>query len=405
MEKTIRVVFLAGILAISSLTLAPAHVSADPNKSCMAGTPVTSGVTLSVDGEQQTAGTPPAYGIYTLIVCRDVNNSSYSTTIGRDNGPSSGSALDLTSDDLGHVFTITFTPQTGDIPLLAEGHGDMTSFSYDAASKLVTVDVKPMPYSDIYGDDCTTASPSDQSPLACARAVTKASHDSVTAWFNVRFQDPTGKGSEYGYLPNMIWSSNAYAFWDRTFCPDQSGSDGSGIQFEIGGPHYKADGLTPNTALAKVFMPTATVVKCWGAPPAVVKDNLKITRTEGGQTQTATTGFTTDTGLYYTVTASDSGLLISIPAVTFSVPKYKMGTSNKKSLSKKTITFARAITLAKMTKPKGGSILVSTKGSTKCVAAYGKIYAYKKGTCSFTVTSYNKNHVKVKSTTASFVVS
>ncbi|MEI8161327.1 MAG: hypothetical protein WCG65_09710 [Actinomycetes bacterium] len=401
MKRTFRCIIASSALLIAGLCAVGQNASANPLGSCNMGALVTSGLGLAIDGVAQTAGARNSFGNYTLVVCRDLNNSSYTTSLGGISSPYSSAPDDLTQTDTTHVFTITFSPQAGDIPLLAEGHGNITKFAYDAVANVVTVIATPMFYSDIWGNDCN-----NQGPLACAAAVTKATHDSVALWYSVRFQDSSGKGSEWGYLPNMIWSSNAYMFWDRTSCPGQANADlsYSGIQFEIGGPHFRSDGVTPNTAQATVFMPTDTVIKCWGAPPSVVAANLQITRTEYGLTQVATTDVVTEPGLQYSVTATEEGMLITIPQVTFSVPKYTMGTKSKKSLSHTTKTIAQVLTLAHIVKPSKGSIKVTITSVKTCVAALGKLYGFKSGTCSFMVTSYSKAGKKVKAAKGTFHV-
>lgn len=393
------------VLAVSLIGLVGRgghRVSADPWASCNMGTQVANGVGLSVDGVTLSPGSRNSFGDYTLVVCRDTNNSAYLVNVGRTGG-GGGSARELTTEDAAKSFTITFTPDAGDIPLLVEGHGLTNSFSVDATNaNAVAIVVQPLAYSDIYGNDC-----GNKGPIECAKAVTKASHDSVAAiWFSVRFQDPTGKGSEYSLMPGMTWSSSAYDFWPRYSCPAQNPSSLGGIELEIAGPHLKADGVTPNVGFARVFIPTVAVANCWGALPADVLAQLKVTRTENGTTQNATTGTSTDTGLQYTAEATVDGLVITFPAITFSVPKYLMKTRSGKALMRSKTTVSSLARALKVAAPNGGRLVVAVGASSKkvCVAGTSAVYGRKPGTCTYSVTAFRRNGKKLKTAKGSFRV-
>lgn len=394
------------MLLLGSGFVAAPGASADPWGSCMPNTAqVTTGVSLAVDGVAQTSSPGNIYGDYTLVVCRDANNSSYIVNMGREGSGSLAYALEMTSDDLQRTFRITFTPHSGDVPHLVEGHAQTTSFTVDPLNgNTVTVEVKPLAYSDISNDDC----PGAQTPQACAKAVTKASHDSVAAvWFSVRYEDTAGKGREYSLMSGMTWSSSAYDFWPRYSCPTQNGSLG-GIQLEIAGPHFMSDGVTPNVGYASVYIPTVAVANCWGALPVDVLAQLKITRVENMVEQSVLPddGTGTVSGLKYLATADDNGLTITFPTITFSVPKYTMRTKNKKALMRSKTSIAGLARARGLTAPKGGRLVATVAKSSRkvCVAGSTAVYGRKRGTCKYTVAAYKKNGKRLRIVSGSFLV-
>lgn len=390
--------------AVLSVVPSGSPVSADPWGSCGPGTlRITNGVSIAVDGSPLASTGTDEYGEFTYVVCRDSKNSAYIINVGRTGG-SGGSAAELTSADLTKTFTLTFTPNPAETPHLVEGKGLVESFVVDpAASNTVTVSVKPLAYSDIWGNDCGNKGPKD-----CVKAVTKASHDSVAAiWFTVRYQDGAGRGREYGLMPGMIWSSSAYDFWPRYSCPaPANGQTTGGVQVEIAGPHLKADGVTENIGYARVYIPATAVANCWGATPQAVLAQLTVTRTENGTTQTATTGDATDSGLEYNATATDEGLTIEFPRITFSLPKYTMRTKSKRSLARSRTSIASLARTLKVTTPRRGRLVVAIDDVSKsnCVAGSTYVFGRTAGSCSYSLTAYRANGTVSKTKHGSFRV-
>ena len=369
-------------------------------------TAVASGYTVAINGVATAPTEPGRYDKYWVLVCKDTANRSYNVYGGQYDPNTDGGMGRFTAADLNTEFTVSFVPDADTTPLVAEGHGVMSNFTVDANdSNRVTLVTKPILYSDIYGNDCGNVGPAE-----CVLAVKnthgdKASADNIEIRVGIRYGQAGGQmEGDFAILRGMRWSSSAYYFWMRTMCPT-SGATESAISLEVGGPHYKADGTTLNYGDITVFIPTESVIACFGAPPSVVQGSLAVSRTVNGTTDAATTGAATDAGLAYTVSADDaSGLTITVPQVTFSKPTYSVGTKNGKSLAIKSKTYASLLQVALMRKPSGGSVKVVARTSKTCATAQSKVYAYKAGTCRTSVVTYNKKGKKVASKTVSFKV-
>lgn len=392
-----------GLLMSGTVTMASTlGAQADPVGQCNMGTFHDQDVTFEVDGVPVTGSGNGVYGDYVLDICRDSANYTYSVTVNAYNATFQTQDK-LTAPELEHSFTIGFTPQSGDIPVIAEGHGDIATFSIDSAdANAISFTAKPLAYSDIYGSDC-----GNQPPAQCVITAGKASVDAPAELrVGIRYGDSQGRGmADFGMLPGMHWSSSAYYFYQRASCPTMANQSNafSGLQVELGGPHFKADGVTVNTGSVKVFIPTVAVVSCFGAPPSMVLPSLKLTRTEGSTTSSVTKTGDESSGLYYEASADDStGLLINIPTVTFSRPKYKMGTKTGKSLARTSKTFTMLGSYVGVTKPAKGKLRVSISTKKVCSAGVSSVYGYRAGTCGFTVTSYTKAGKKVKTARGSF---
>ena len=404
--KPLRLLATAGLLAgLVQFTPSVAPVSAAA-VACQNGlSPITNPYTVSINGAPATATEPGRYGPYWVLVCRDTGNRDYDVLAGLYDAGTSGGQGRFTAADLNTEFTVSFLPDDGIKPLVAQGHGNIGNFTVDANdSNRVTITTRPLLYSDIYGSDCGNASPAE-----CVIAVKttnndRASADNIEIRIAIRYTE-VGKVAPENFdtLQGMHWSSAAYYFWLRTTCPTAGGTNGS-MAIEVGGPHLKADG-TPNFGNIVAFLPTSAVVGCFGAPPSVVKDSLAVSRTENGSTVTATTGTSTDVGLQYAVTADDAtGLTITVPQVTFSKPKYNVRTKSGKSLSKKIVTNSKALQLSRLRKPTGGSYKVTSKTTKVCRGAGPKVFAWKSGTCKVAVVTYDKKGRKVASRTVSIRV-
>lgn len=406
--KSLRSLGIVALLAALIQVAAPSAPVRAAAVSCINGsTAVASGYTVAINGVAVTPTEAGRYDKYWVLVCRDTGNRDYTVYAGLYDANVTGGQGRFTSADLNTEFTVSFLPDAGTTPMVAQGHGVMSNFTIDAAdSNRVTLVTKPINYSDIYGSDCGNVGPAE-----CVLAVKnthgdKASADNIEVRVSVRYAEE-GKPSEgdFAVLKGMRWSSSAYYFWMRTMCPT-NGATNNAVSIEVGGPHYKADGTTVNYGSVNVFIPADAVLACFGAPPSVVASSLAVSRTENGTTATATTGAATDLGLQYTVTADDAtGLTINIPQVTFSKPTYAVATKSGKSLSKKTVTYVKLLQQAMMKKPAGGSFKVTTKSSKVCAGAASKMYAWKTGTCKASVVTFSKTGKKVASKTVSFKVS
>lgn len=399
------VLLIIGALVSGTVTMASTLTAqADPVGQCNMGTFHDQGVTFAVDGVPVVGSGDGVYGDYVLDICRDAGNRTYSVSINAYN-PTFRTQDKLTAPELERSFTVGFTPHSGDIPVIAEGHGDIASFSIDSANQnAVVFTAKPLAYSDIYGSDC-----GNQPPAQCVITAGKASVDAPAELrVGIRYGDAQGNGmADFGMLPGMHWSSSAYYFYQRASCPTMTNQSNafSGLQVELGGPHFKADGVTVNTGSVKVFIPTVAVVSCFGAPPAMVSSSLKLTRTEGSTTSSVTKTGDESSGLYYEATADDStGLTINIPTVTFSKPKYKVGTKTGKSLARASKTFTALGSSVGVTKPAKGKLKVSVSTKKVCSAGVSSVHSYRAGTCGFTVTSYTKSGKKVKTARGTFRV-
>lgn len=406
--KKIQRLVVSGFLVASAFVSSPVNRVAAAAVTCnRSGVAMTNPYTVAIDGVETAPTEPGRYGKYWLTVCRDTANRSYNVQGGLYDPNTDGGQGRFAAADLNVTFTVSFIPDADTTPMVVEGHGTMSSFTIDANdSNRVTIVTKPIAYSDIYGNDCGNVGPSECVLAVKTKNGDKASADNIEIRVGVRYSE-AGKPSEgdFAILKGMRWSSSAYYFWMRTQCPT-SGATTNAVSIEVGGPHYKADGVTVNYGNITVFIPAESVIACFGAPPSIVKDSLAVSRTENGTTATGTTGTATEPGLQYTVEGDDAtGLTITIPQVTFSKPTYAVGTKTGKSLALKTKTYTSLLQLALMRKPSGGSVKVVTKSSKVCTGVIGKMYAYKKGTCKASVVTYSKSGKKVASKTVSFKVS
>ena len=406
--KIVQRVVMAGLVAATALVTAPQSPVRAATVACSrGGTALANPYTVAIDGVETAATEPGRYGKYWVLVCRDNGNRDYNVFAGLYDANTDGGQGRFTTADLNTTFTVSFLPDAGTTPMVAQGHGVISGFTIDANdSNRVTLTTKPILYSDIYGNDCGNVGPADCVLEVKNKNGDKASADNIEIRVSIRYAETGGQmEGDFGILKGMYWSSAAYYFWMRTMCPTSSPGSAAAVSLEVGGPHFKSDGTTLNVGNVTVFIPTEAVVACFGAPPSVLQSSLAVSRSVNGTTADLTTGTTADIGLQYTVSADDAtGLTITIPQVTFSKPTYAVGTKNGKSLAKKTKTYAALLQLAAMRKPAGGSFIVKSKSSKVCMGAASKVYAYKKGTCKVSVVTYNKKGKKVASRTASFTV-
>lgn len=178
-----RRILLSGALLLSTLTIAitagtavAPSAGADPVGTCRNGTPVADPVALKVDGvpaarvETGIFQAGPGAVEWALTICRDPNTHAYTLSVLRVNRVGDVPQYsDLLAEDLLRIFNVTFTPQSGDTPLIAEGHANINSFTI---ASTVSVGGNPVRYSDIWGNDCNNQGPAD-----CSASVSHASVD------------------------------------------------------------------------------------------------------------------------------------------------------------------------------------------------------------------------------------
>ena len=406
---------LIATLAVTAACLAPISWSApaayaDPPGSCPMGSATAPGsadlllatqnLTLSVDGVAQApTATAGIYGTgseqYAVNLCRDSQNTNtYLVSVQQETqmGP-----MSLTANDANRTFTISFTPEATDTPLTLEGHAKVQRFSIDSANaNRVAVTAKTIGYSDIYGNDCNNLAPFNCIAYIDQNGGGLASADLPrNLSFAVRYSLPSGQGAAgFTDLPGMYTSNGAMLFFVWASCPTNANRDQSysGLKIDLGGPHLTQVG-SPNIGSVSAFLPAAAVASCFGASPQVYAQNAQITRTENGTTQTASTASQADAGLQYQIAATDAGVTIAVPAVTFSQPTYKFSTRSQHSLARKVLTVSSLAKSLKISAPSRGKILATVAISSKkvCIAGKSSIYAFAKGTCSYTLSRYDSH--------------
>jgi hypothetical protein len=181
--------------------------------------------------------------------------------------------------------------------------------------------------------------------------------------------------------------------------------DSTTLTVKMVGPHFKLDGSTLNTGSLEVFIPKETITACFGGTATDLATSLGITRTEAGVTADVvkTSGAPT-TGLQYATSVIGDALKISITAVSFSNPSYKLQLHkatvavdliqspvvvNKNQLSLKANKTAKELaTQAKLAMPSGSKVSLKVVSSTAkyCKVIGTTIKGLKVGTCKVTVT-------------------
>jgi hypothetical protein len=360
---------------------------------------------------------------------------------GADGGGTSWTAL--SSSDLSLYFTIIFTPQSTDVPLIDESHAKVISFSIDsAASNQVTLTVQPMPFTDILGCNLTPGqcaatpnydnkcpdnnqqeNPSNGLGVVCDTAANLSGA--------VRFQDTTavqaadGSGG-FSDLPGMALSYTSYVFAVGASCPTSVQDGASGLQISVTGPRYRQDGQSLNTPYVSAWIPAVAIERCFGTDPATFANgNVSVTRStqdgvpDGTMSQGSTT--TGDQGLVYTLTPdqNDGGLTLTIPQVTFpessaqpgivrlgaarvstpkGQPRYTLSSKKGKSLAVKAVSLQQ---FWGSSLPAGQWLEAKvTSRSGYCVATSTSILQIKRyqgpspKTCTFSVARYRVNSHK-----------
>jgi len=401
-----HLVIAALAVAVAAAAFTAPNAVADAPGSCTNGTDVavSGNLTLRVDGVDQptTVQTPGVYGDYAVSLCRWSQTGPGATNIyswsvqAMNHNPSLAVPMDLDASSLTKTFVLAFTPNAGDRILTLEAKANATSFAVDAAhGNRVTITARPLGFSDIWGNDC----PSGTTPLACAAAVSVASTDHVANLTGaVRYAAPDGTGlAGFSSVPGMITSSAAYVFFVWVTCPAPgSAMTADGIKVDLGGPHFKHDGTTPNTSVESVFLPADAIATCFGSSPQAFAASAQITRTENGVTQVGSTSTSVAAGLQYTISATDAGATISIPEVTFSQPTYKFRPKGGRNLARKALALTSVAKTAHLSVPAKGRIAAAVATSTKrtlCTATAKTLYEFGKAGkyCAFTLKSYRSN--------------
>ena len=397
--RVARLVALAAALLSAALVLAPGAL-ADPPGTCTMGVPYDGGLTVSVDGVAQTKTATGVYGPYAVSLCRvTAETSTYNVSVNRVGG--GGDQADLEASDLDASFRLAFTPQAGDTPLTAELKGRGDSFAIDPYdANRVTITARPIGFADIWS--CTDP------PLQCAieHPIASAYHAAnLSGAVRYMTADGTG-GAGFTDLPGLVTSSGAYVFFVWASCPTNPRRDQSysGLKIDLGGPHFRADGTTPNVGSVAAFIPAAAVASCFGASPQAYAASARITRTEGGVTRTATEGATADDGLHYVLDATDAGVTISIPEVTFSQPTYRFGTKRGRSLARGTRTAVALARALHVTKTASQRFALTSRSRGVCAAGGAALYGFARGTCRYTLTVRSATGRKVKAKRGSFRV-
>ena len=416
---------LAAAICLPSLALVSAFslastAAADAPGTCTMGSPYTTDLAVSVDGAAQASSGPGVFGPYAVSLCRVEGNGPGSTStynfsaqrvatgpsVGPGGGPGGpgggGGTTGLTAEDAGKTFSIGFTPQAGDTPLAAEGKANIQSFGIDSThANAVTLTAQPLGFADIQG--CMDM------PVNCVTSHPTASfYNPANLSGAIRYSTASGEGAAgFSDLPGLTTSSGAYIFFVWASCPTNTNRDQSfsGLKVDLGGPHLMPDGSV-NSTLLKAYIPAVAVASCFGATTQAYAQNAQVTRTENGTTTTGTTGATADPGLQYVIAATDAGVTISVPQVTFSSPSYDMSTKSGKSLAKVKKTTAALTKAAKVSKPSGGSVAIVVAKSSKkvCVSTPTTVFGFGKGTCNYSAVSYSKAGKKMKSVKGSFKV-
>jgi hypothetical protein len=181
--------------------------------------------------------------------------------------------------------------------------------------------------------------------------------------------------------------------------------DSTTLTVKMVGPHFKLDGSTLNTGSLEVFIPKETITACFGGTATDLATSLGITRTEAGVTADVvkTSGAPT-TGLQYATSVIGDALKISITAVSFSNPSYKLQLHkatvavdliqspvvvDKNLLSLKAKKTAKELaSQAKLAMPSGSKVSLKVVSSTAkyCKVIGTTIKGLKVGTCKVTVT-------------------
>ena len=364
MSRRIHNLFLAMVFTLGVSYTGVRSAAADGAIStCNSGNLVTA--SLKIDGVAAQLNTS---GGFALTVCRisSGDQQMYSVLVGLyDSGVL---REELTSAYADKTFEVTFTPTAGDVPSTAEFYGKVTSFS---ASSPVVVAVQPAKNISLiqYGNhaECRGVEYTNAQCIALPASVDRA----AVVLGQIRF-DTSSRPSNYSKLAGATVSAtaNLYDFSLLGPCPTttsgftgtDSGDGGSGkesttLNIKLVGPHFKFDGSTLNSGALEVFIPQSTITSCFGGSSEQLAHTAAVTRTEGNESKDVLKSLLTPiNGLEYTTSFVNGGLKLSIPAVTFSQPTYKVVLKKNITTTTATTTTTTTTTLvpvAAPTKPTG----------------------------------------------------
>lgn len=331
-----RIIIAASSLALAlGILTAPQALAdygtcaADQNGSEVAG------ATISYGG---TTYSSPSMNKPWLVACNDSGKSYYVVMIGIYTGAGSALTADLTGQYQDLDYTVSL-PTSGTSVTIADGIGSISAFTPGSTT---TFTVRPVLASVVNSNDrpleCRTNGISDSNGFkpACAESVSGlASATQRIARVQVRY------GQSFSKLTGMYVSASA-DLWQvelvgrcptQTYGGSESGDGGAykpsqlratvetSLKVQLLGPHKNASG-GPNEGSLTAVIPFTTVQGCFGATPSEMQSATSMTRTENGITENGTTSGTG--GLAYSVTGSSSGLVVSVPTVTFSQPTYNL---------------------------------------------------------------------------------
>jgi hypothetical protein len=222
---------------------------------------------------------------------------------------------------------ITITIDAGDMGDLAPYysfslvHGYVTNWvtsGLGTSNAALNITLKPVrtPYGN--GDDfgfCTATPPNCNA--------NKSDVDAISASLDMTFSTSGDEGT-----PSEVWDINGGGSSVRGAYFGMTGAMGAwaeavgqggqprALKASLGGPHYLADGTTPNVGSLQAFIPDAVVENLFETTADQLSaDTLSVTRTEGSTTDSAN----------FTVTQVTGGVVVSMDNVTFSSPAYNIG--------------------------------------------------------------------------------
>lgn len=357
------------------------------------GTPVT-GATMTYSNGVDSGTADTTVGKPGFMACRDSGKNYYMVMIGLNNGSSIDEDLGAYKD---YTFSITVPTTAGDVIGFADGLGSISNYVINTSS--VSFNVTPARVNVVNGSDrpagCDPPSENGRYKASCSG--TNASATEFAARVSVRYS----AFASPSFLPGMTVSANADLFYVQVDagCPTARGGSAdvaTALDIQLLGPHFEADGTTVNTGSLTAFLPTSTILSCFGSTmdPTTIAESVQLERTEDGALQVAQAVATTaaaTTGLAYVVTPSVGGLTVTVPTITFSQPTYKMkfgagkaaaSVKKGKKRTKSQILSDNSITLAKGQKM---SVKIAKASKKVCAVSGTSIKAKKAGTCSYTV--------------------
>ncbi len=353
---------------------------------------------------------------YGALMCREIrpgSQNAYWFIIGKVNPRDD----DMGAEGLKLTFRITIPVKSGDSVYRLTGYSDIQSYSESngvivvvtKASPVAKVDYGPASRSEIALKDFITAHPEcvgfTMSTInKCA--VRKATRDRLAAVMLMAEFFTSGLSSFRSIQKGLWIAANVNGYTASLLCAgigsDTGSSDvptTSSLEVAVTGtPHFRADGVTLNSANLKVFIPKETAVKCFGDGDAattmdIIAKKLTVTRTETSVASSSPV-FTASV-----MTAPVEGIMVVVEKMTFSDPKYTLasllksagvttGSTSSKATTLKvagktatiSVTLTKTATFKIYKKVKNRLTLVKTVsgkvGINKVVTAYVKGYSY-----------------------------